>query len=187
MDKIRKHERLLLAVALLFIGGVAWLMTTSNTFAGRQKSSATFSTSLRKVINQGGWEIPGRSSFQTVSSTRQKEIDEVSTTIIVYTSRTETFVRLDGYSLSDNNVLIINSGQCLVKDLLAYQYEGRVFAWEARLVPVTDIEKEKGSATYPGATYNLFFVDHDGDGNFETRLGSLGLKEVPLWVKELKK
>lgn len=177
----KKCRQLITALTLLSIVVAFRQRLESTALAWQQKDNLPPLLSLRKVIKRDGWPIPGQDSFKVVSTSRQKEIEGIHITIEVFSSTTETFVNLDGYFLDDDQALIIHSGRCVVRDLLAYKAGGKTFAWEVGLVPVTNTEH--GPGAYPGAIYTLFFIDSDGDGKFETRLGAGTLKEMPLWVK----
>ncbi len=75
----------------------------------------------------------------------------------------------------------ITSGLFSVRSLIEYEANGNIFAYEVSMIP-TDANRN-GTRTTLGVAYGSFYVDEDGDGNFESRYDNGRLPSLPRWVK----
>jgi hypothetical protein len=147
--------------------------------------SAQDSQKPRKVmVKKEGWLIPGRDDFKQVSKVVEKNIDDVAVIHRILEAPTEIIVDVDGNRVKPfvrrkSDVRLFS-----VRGFSVYESNGRVFAYGVALVPVFFIRgKNYWEKTYAGAMYNLFYVDEDGDGIYESRHGGLPLPKLPEWVR----
>lgn len=143
------------------------------------------SRKLRKaVVKKEGWLIPGRDDFKQVSKVVVKNIEGVDVTQKELVSPAEIIVDVDGSRVKPfvrrkSDVRLFS-----VRGFGVYESNGRVFAYGVNLVPVFFIRgKDYWEKAYAGAMYNLFYVDENGDGVFESRYGGLPLRQLPEWVR----
>jgi hypothetical protein len=170
-------------------------MSRSGTFAAgsillaaiflAQIVSAQNSQKPRKVVvKREGWLIPGRDDFKQVSKVVEKNIEGVAINQKVLDARTEIIVDVDGNRIKPFVRRKSNVPLYSVRGFSMYESNGRVFAYGVDLVPVSFIRgKNYWEKTYAGAMYNLFYVDEDGDGIFESRYSGLPLRQLPGWVQ----
>ena len=136
------------------------------------------------VVKKEGWLIPGRSDFKNVSKVVEKNIEGIAITLKLHEAPTEIIVDVDGnrvkpYVGRKSDVRLFS-----VRGFGVYEANGRVFAYGVDLVPVFFTRgKNYWEKMYAGAMYNLFYVDEDGDGVFESRYGGLPLRQLPEWVR----
>jgi hypothetical protein len=136
------------------------------------------------VVKKEGWLIPGRDGFQKVSKVVEKNIEGVAVTHKILEAPAEIIVDVEGHKVKPfvrrkSDVRLFS-----VRGFSVYESEGRIFAYGVALVPVFFTRgKNYWEKTYAGAMYNLFYVDDDGDGVFESRYGGLPLRELPAWLR----
>jgi hypothetical protein len=147
--------------------------------------SAQNSQKPRKVVvKKEGWLIPGRDDFKQVSNIVEKNIEGITATQKVLDAPNEIVVDVDGNRVEPFVKRKSNARLLSVRSFSAYESNGRVFAYGVSLVPVFFTRgKNYWEKTYAGAMYNLFYVDNDGDGIFESRYGGLPLPQLPEWVR----
>jgi hypothetical protein len=136
------------------------------------------------MVKKEGWLIPGRDSFKQVSEVVKKNVEGVAVTQKVLEAPTEIIVDMDGNRIKPF-VRRKSDVSCFsVRGFSVYESKGRVFAYGVALVPVFFIRgKNYWEKIYAGAMYNLFYVDEDGDGVFESRSSGFALRELPEWVR----
>lgn len=136
------------------------------------------------VVKKDGWLIPGRNDFKQVSEVVEKNIEGAAVTQKVLDAPTEIIVDVDGNRVEPFVTRKSNVRLFSVRGFSAYESNGRLFAYGVSLVPVFFVRgKNYWQKTYAGAMYNLFYVDEDGDGIFESRYNGLPLRQLPEWVR----
>lgn len=136
------------------------------------------------VVKKEGWLIPGRDDFKQVAKVVEKNIEGVDVTRKELESPAEIIVDVNGsrvkpYARRKSAVRLFS-----VRGFDVYESKERVFAYGVELVPVFFIRgKNYWEKTYAGAIYNLFYVDENGDGVFESRYVGLPLRPLPEWVR----
>jgi hypothetical protein len=139
--------------------------------------------SSRKVIRKNGWRVPGAEEMGTLVRIEQAEMGgiKVNKRILRSYSETEPLAIVDFFSTDAEGNVSISSGLFTVRTLIEYEANGNIFAYQVALIP-TDANRN-GTRTNLGVAYTFFYVDEDGDGNFETRNDSGKLPGVPDWAK----
>lgn len=141
-------------------------------------ASAQTSPRLHKLgVKREGWLVPGRDYFRKLSKAAGKEIEGVAVTHKIFEAPEEIFVRADGRRVRPLVGRRSDAWLFAVRRFGAYESDGRVFAYEVGLVPVF-VTRSWGK-TYVGAMYNVFYVDEDGDGVFESSYSGWPLRELP--------
>jgi hypothetical protein len=177
-------KRLDLFVLLLIVPFTVLLLGVSSVNTQQRETNETEKlTPLKQTVKKAGWRIPGLEAFTSVSQKTLLQVEGMAVTQKTYQANDEPVFELEGYFLDSVGNLVINSRSCVVRDLHSYGISDRIFAYGVRLVPIS--EDKDGGRIYYGAMYNLYYVDEDGDGIYETRLGSLKLPKLPEWAKTL--
>jgi hypothetical protein len=147
--------------------------------------SAQDSQKPRKIlVKKEGWLVPGQNYFKDVSEVVEKNIEGVAVTQKVLKAPTEIIVDVDGNTVKPFVKRKSSVRLFSVYSFSVYESKGRIFAYGVDLVPVFFIRgKDYWEKSYAGAMYDLFYVDEDGDGIFESRYGGLPLRQLPDWVR----
>jgi hypothetical protein len=169
-----------LKVYIAFIALLVLTLLPQVPFASAQVSRQT----RKPVMKIGGWIVPGRDDFKRESKVIKENIEGFEVTRRILESPTEIFVDVSGKTVelfarrkSDSRIFSVGG-------FSMYEMNGRVFAYSVSLVPI-DITRRGNRyyKSYIGAMYDLFYLDEDGDGNFESRYGGLPLPKLPEWAR----
>lgn len=137
---------------------------------------------LRRIVRKNGWHVPGRDEFSAVSRVDTINFDGVEVTQKTLRASSAPLVDVEGYSIGSDGQLIISNTLCEVRNVLSYEVNEHIFAYETRLLLVS--VDMRGNRERTGAMFNLWYYDEDGDGRFETRYGASELQKIPDWVKK---
>jgi hypothetical protein len=136
-----------------------------------------------KIIRKNGWTVPGRDDSSTLVRIETTEIEgvEVHKRLLRSYSEIEPLATVDFFTTDSQGNLNISSGLFSVRNMIEYEAKGNIFAYEVTIIP-TDAKRD-GTRTTLGVAYTFFYVDQDGDGNFETRIDGGQRLSTPAWVK----
>lgn len=138
----------------------------------------------KAVVKKEGWLIPGRDDFKQVSQVAEKKIEGVAIIQKLLKAPAEIIVDLDGNRVNPWVKRKPDVRHFSVRNFSIYESKGRVFAYGVDLVPILYFKWKGGwGKTYAAAMHNLFYVDGDGDGIFESRYDEFPLRQVPDWVR----
>lgn len=148
------------------------------------QGSTTLTSSSPKVIRKNGWRIPGRDDMSTLVRTEPIEIDgvKVNKRILRTYSENEPLTVVDFFSTDADGNITINSALCTVRSLIAYEANGKTFAYQVALIATN--ASENGVRQNTGAGLGFTYLDETGEGNFQTRYASGSVLRVPEWVKD---
>jgi len=132
--------------------------------------------STNKVIREEGWPIPKIRS-KPIGKPSSKMVDGVKVVFENLIPSTSIVDYEDFFVFSDKELRIAYSKRQIVA-MSASKVKSRVFAYAIRYSPY------HGHGTNVGGVYDVYFVDNDGNGSFETRINSTK-PSLPEWVKKL--
>jgi hypothetical protein len=139
--------------------------------------------SFRTVIRKNGWRVPGADEMGTLVRIEQAEMGgiKVNKRILRSYSETEALAVVDFFSTDSDGNVSISSGLFTVRNLIQYEINGNIFAYQVTLIP-TDANRN-GTRSNLGVAYTFSYVDNDGNGNFENRYDDGKIPSMPDWVK----
>lgn len=152
------------------------------TVEGQDRSVPRSSNSLYSVIDEDGWPIPHSPADKKMPKT-DRTIQGVSVSEIRYKLGLEPESKLVLYSLRDDGVLVQRRLHVALRALAALEFGGRTFAYHCTYLQV-GISDSVGKA-YFGPPIDIYYVDANADGSFETRIYSPrgDLDKLPDWLR----
>lgn len=166
------------SVALVIL--VVGLLTPQINVVSAQNSQKPREANVKK----DGWIVPGLDDFRQEAQVIEKDIEGIRVIHHILKSPAEIFVDANGRRVELFAKRKSKDRIFSVRNFSAYEIKGRIFAYSVSLVPI-DLTR-RGNLIYKsyiGAMYDLFYLDEDGDGIFESRYGGLPLPKLPDWVR----
>ena len=137
---------------------------------------------VKKIICRSGWTLPSLEQLSLVGQ-YQFEMDGKLVTKHVYKPKKELEESVSDFFTDKDGSLIVNTHSLIVRDVYAYEYRTRVFAYEITYVPYTI--SGDGVKRILGALLRKYYFDDDGDQLFETVYDTPRMPNVmPQWVTE---
>jgi hypothetical protein len=170
-------RRIVVSVALLIL--IMGLLMSQFNFVSAQNSQKLREATVKKE----GWLVPGRNDFRQELKVFEKDIDGICVIHRILKSPSEIVVDVTGRKVKLFAKRKSNDRIFSVREFSVYEAKGRIFAYSVSLVPL-DITR-RGNLfykSYIGVMYDLFYLDEDGDGIFESKY-SLSLPKLPDWVR----
>jgi len=128
-----------------------------------------------KVVKNIGWELPTKE--RALAPTTVIQLAGVQVDKEAFDPKDRVVEYEEYYAVSPRE-LRIETQKARVGTFFEYSRKGRKFAVQTVFSPII-----KGSLT--ASVYSVFFIDGDGDGQFEQRYMSTQFPEIPQWVKDL--
>jgi len=173
-------SRLGLAIILVAVAsGNAFSQQTTNADASK---GCTFSEVYRKV----GWAIPGMPAVPVQGKYPRKPYSDMPGVFVtaLEPNPVETTITVIWCSRDDDGRLQIDDEPIGVISLMAYDFDGRVFAYAVRYGMQSILE---GKRSQLGGVSQAIFYDLDGSGRFTLMRGPGGPivpSFIPDWVRE---
>jgi hypothetical protein len=138
---------------------------------------------VNPVIRLSGWSIPGLKQVVAGSRRQSKSVNSSEIQKKKLKLSREPLYELETYYKGDDGSLRIGSSPWVVRNLVACELNGKIFAYQVDLVRV---DLSTGVRLYIGIVFTFYFYDEDGDGKFEKRhyAGLETQLSIPAWVNK---
>lgn len=127
---------------------------------------------VKQVVNQSGWEIPGLTDNEVVDPRKQLAsaygVRAVPLHITVLRPKRELMETIDLYGSKDGGeTVVVRKRRVVIRSIIKCDVNGRVFLYlvQVGMVVYDPVSKKNGQS----GLFGLAFYDNDGDGIFESR------------------
>jgi hypothetical protein len=181
-----KIRLLALVLGVVLLTGIA----AKAIYSAYAANQSTTQLKLKRVIMEGGWDIPGLEQSKMVYSRKLVEYygdKPIRLYVTAYEPKREVIISVPRYySLRENDAaLVIKTQKASIIGISKYEFNNKAFCYGVYAQFISYDEKT-GIGGY-SAKIVLHYYDEDGDGKFESydkgTEGSLYPPKIPEWAQ----